>query len=190
MRYALLRHSGVGAASCRCWCAPIECGPSAACTGELVTRLMCLASWLMCLVCGGAVAAALERTAQPDATEWLWCWCKPIGYRQHGLGRQLSQLQAPSPPRRACHAVQPLADALQWLWCWCKPIGYRQRSGSGVGASRSGIGSTDGQRAVQADRVSAARTRTAAESTTCLLSASPSRRASACSRMAAAAGKE
>ena len=98
MRYALLRHSGVGAASCRCWCAPIECGPSAACTGELVTRLMCLVSWLMCLVCGGAVAAALERTAQPDATEWLWCWCKPIGYRQHGLGRKLSQLQARSSP--------------------------------------------------------------------------------------------
>ena len=98
MRYALLAQRGVGAASCRCWCAPIECGPSAACTGELVTRLMCLASWLMCLVCGGAVAAALERTAQPDATEWLWCWCKPIGYRQHGLGRKLSQLQARSSP--------------------------------------------------------------------------------------------
>ena len=62
MRYALLAQRGVGAASCRCWCAPIECGPSAACTGELVTRLMCLASWLMCLVCGGAVAAALTRT--------------------------------------------------------------------------------------------------------------------------------
>ena len=91
MRYALLRHSGVGAASCRCWFAPIECGPSAACTGELVTRLMCL-------VCAGTVAAALERMAQPDATEWLyWFWCKPpIGYRQHGLGRELSQLQARS----------------------------------------------------------------------------------------------
>ena len=54
-------------ASCRCWCAPIECGPSAACTGELVTRLMCL-------VCAGTVAAALERMAQPDATEWLYCF--------------------------------------------------------------------------------------------------------------------
>ena len=41
----------------------------------------------MCLLCGG-MAAALERTAQPDAMEWLWLWCKPIGYRQHGLGRQ------------------------------------------------------------------------------------------------------
>ena len=27
---------------------------------------------LMCLLCGG-MAAALERTAQPDAMEWLWC---------------------------------------------------------------------------------------------------------------------
>ena len=80
MRYALLAQRGVGAASCRCWCAPIECGP------------------LMCLVCAGTVAAALERMAQPDATEWLyWLWCKPpIGYRQHGLGRELSQLQARS----------------------------------------------------------------------------------------------
>ena len=41
MRYALLPHSSAGTASCRCWGAPIECGPSAACTGELVTRLMC-----------------------------------------------------------------------------------------------------------------------------------------------------
>ena len=39
--------------------------------------------------------APLERTMQPDATQWRWLWCEPIRYRQHGLaGRQLTQLQA------------------------------------------------------------------------------------------------
>ena len=102
MRYALLPQSGVGAAS-----SLLVCIQSSA--ARLLRRMAdpraqhapvgrrTEAADVPRLVCG-AVAAALERTAQSDATEWLWLWCKPIGYRQHGLGRQLSQLQAPSPP--------------------------------------------------------------------------------------------
>ena len=72
----------------------------------------------MCLVCG-AVAAALERTVQPDATEWLWLWCKPIGYRQHGLGRQLSQLQARSSPLRAPITTEMVVICVKPALCRC-----------------------------------------------------------------------
>ena len=196
MRYALLAQRGVGAASCRCWCAPIECGPSAACTGELVTRLMCL-------VCAGTVAAALERMAQPDATEWLyWFWCKPpIGYRQHGLGRQLSQLQARSSPLRAPITTEMVVICVEPALCrcgmrymyWlaaaserparcCCALTDRRRRCLKAAASLShvrgptafmlrccgrGAARCDGVALtlVQADRVSPARTRTAAEAT-------------------------
>ena len=51
----------------------------------------------LCVCRAGDAAAARERTVLPDAMQWLWIWCRPVGYRQHGLGRQLSQAGAQSP---------------------------------------------------------------------------------------------
>ena len=57
--------------------------------------LPCVACCVM--RCCGSCSKKANRTVQPDAMQWLWLRCRPVGYRQHGLGRQLSQLQAPSP---------------------------------------------------------------------------------------------
>ena len=67
--------------------------------------------------CCGSCSGANSTTAQPDATEWLWLWCKPIGYRQHGLGRQLSQLQAQSSPLRAPISTEMVVSASSPVLC-------------------------------------------------------------------------
>ena len=59
-------------------------------------------------VLSGALAGAVERTVYPDAMQWLWTWRRPIGYRQHVLRRQLSELQALS--CRRCDTDMP------WHW--------------------------------------------------------------------------
>ena len=63
---------------------------------------------------GDAAAARERRTVLPDAMQWLWIWCRPVGYRQHGVGRQLSQagaqsplLCAPTSTGMACVCIEP-----------------------------------------------------------------------------------
>ena len=68
----------------------------------------------LCVCRAGDAAAARERTVLPDAMQWLWIWCRPVGYRQHGLGRQLSPagaqsplLCAPTSTGMACVCIEP-----------------------------------------------------------------------------------